>query len=282
MKLILFLFTLISLGYASPLFGNILDSQALEQGIEKIDSRYTEAINENLDYKRKILFYLAQKTNDKQQKVADVKKDSHLLIIKIKNLQKDLLKRDYMLLLLLLLFVSLIIFAVKIVKENKLYKDLAQIDVLSGLFNRRFMINRMEEEICKYKRDKTPFSILLIDIDYFKEVNDKYGHHKGDLVIKKISTLMKEHTRNTDICARWGGEEFIILATNTDLEGALQLACNFREVVEKHDFEIQTALTISTGISSYLANQEQECVLKVADERLYKAKEKGRNRVEFT
>lgn len=238
-------------------------------------------INSDIDFEKKILLVLTQKINDKQQKITDIKKDSHLLVIEIKNLQKNLIEKKYIIFTLLLLFSFIIIFTIKILKQNKLYKKLSQIDVLSGLFNRRFLVNRMDEEISKYKRDKTPFSILLIDIDYFKAVNDKYGHAKGDDVIKKISNLMHIYTRNTDICARWGGEEFIILATNTNLFGALKLAETFREVIEKNDFDIKIPLTISTGVSTYKEGQEQELVLKIADERLYKAKKDGRNRVEF-
>lgn len=286
MKLILFFFTFVCLSYSSvkelPFFEN---TKVKEQDVfldkkKKADISFKK-INSDIDFQKKILLVLTQKINDKQQKTADIRKESHLLLIEIKNLQKDLIKKEYVIFILLFLFLFIIIYTSKILKQNKLYKKLSQIDTLSGLFNRRFLINRIEEEISKYKRDKTPFSILLIDIDYFKAVNDEYGHAKGDLVIKKISHLMTKYTRNTDICVRWGGEEFIILATNTSLAGAVKLAEIFREVIEKNDFGIKLPLTICTGVSTYIQGQEQELILKIADERLYTAKNKGRNRVEF-
>lgn len=265
MKLILFFFTIILFTYANE---------------NKEETSFVK-INKNIDYQKKILLMQSQKINEKEEELKNIKKDYHLLILKTKELEKNLIKKEYIVFILLILFFSLLIFVRIILKENKLYKKLSQIDVLSGLFNRRFMINRIEEEISKYNRTETPFSILLIDIDYFKEVNDQYGHQKGDLVIKKISKLMNEYSRKTDICARWGGEEFIILATNTNLMGAWELAETLRQVVEKNNFEIKIPLTISIGISTYIQGQAQEMVLKSADEKLYKAKENGRNRVEF-
>lgn len=286
MKLILFFFAFVNLAYSgtnglSPLKNTKVEAQNTfisEVNKEDVTLKNT---NSDIDFEKNILLILTQKINDKQQKIVDIRNETQFLFIEIKNLQKDLIKKEYIIFILLLLFLFIIIFTIKILKQNKLYKKLSQIDVLSGLFNRRFLVNRMEEEISKYKRDKTLFSILLIDIDYFKAVNDKYGHAKGDEVIKKISSLMNTYTRSTDICARWGGEEFIILATNTDLSGALKLAETFREVIEKNDFDIKIPLTISTGVSTYIEGQEQELVLKIADERLYKAKRNGKNRVEI-
>jgi len=286
MKLFFFFFIFVGFSYSSTKELHFLKNTKIEvqntiiSEVNKKDVTF-ENVNRDIDFEKKILLVLTQKINDKQQKIVDIKKEAHFLLLEIKNLQKGLIEKEYIIFILLLLFLFIIIFTIKILKQNKLYKKLSQIDVLSGLFNRRFLINRMEEEISKYKRDKTLFSILLIDIDYFKAVNDKYGHAKGDEVIKKISDLMNKYTRNTDICARWGGEEFIILATNTNLSGALKLAETFREVIEKSNFEIKIPLTISTGVSTYNEGQAQELVLKIADERLYKAKRNGKNRVEF-
>lgn len=289
MKLLLFFFTLMSLTYGSvnelPLLSNSELKKNKEHKISIIEVNkqnvYLEKFNNDTNIQKKKLFVLTQKINDKQQAITKIRNDSNLLLIEMKNLQKELIKKEYVIYILLLLFLFIFIFSMKTLKQNKLYKKLSQIDVLSGLFNRRFLINRIEEEISKYKRNQTPFSILLIDVDYFKAINDKYGHAKGDMVIKKISHLMSKYTRSTDICARWGGEEFIILATNSDLEGALKLAETFREVIEKNNFEIKIPLTISIGLATYKEGYEQEQVLKIADERLYKAKKNGRNQVVF-
>ncbi len=179
------------------------------------------------------------------------------------------------------LFIIILILGINGIRQNLLLKNLSQIDTLSGLYNRRFMNKRLEEEIIKYKRYKTPFSILLIDVDFFKKINDTFGHDKGDSIIKQISALLKQNIRDSDICARWGGEEFLILAPNSDLDGALILANNLKELVEKNNFEIKENITISVGVSTFNDNASQEKLLKSADIALYKAKENGRNRIEF-
>ena len=143
------------------------------------------------------------------------------------------------------------------------------------------MNKKIEEEISKYKRYKIPFSVLLIDVDFFKKINDTYGHDKGDFVIKRISNLLKQNIRDSDICARWGGEEFLILVPNNNLDGALILANNLKELIEKNNFEIKENVTISIGVSTFDENSSQEKLLKSADIALYKAKENGRNRTEF-
>ncbi len=182
---------------------------------------------------------------------------------------------------LVVLFMIIVILGLNGIRQNRLLKNLSQTDSLSSLYNRRFMLNKLEEEISKYKRYKVPFSILLIDIDFFKKINDSYGHDKGDFVIKQISNLMQNNIRNTDICARWGGEEFLILTPNSDLKAALTLANNLKELIEKTNFDIKDCVTVSIGISTFNENLNQENLLKLADDALYKAKEKGRNKIEF-
>lgn len=150
------------------------------------------------------------------------------------------------------------------------------------MYNRRFINQKLQEEISKFKRYKTPFSILLIDVDFFKRINDLYGHDKGDLIIKEISSLIQKNIRNTDIFARWGGEEFLILTPNSDLKAALTLANSLREFIEKNDFKMEKdKVTISIGVSTYNENLTQEKLIKLADNALYKAKGNGRNRVEI-
>ena len=179
------------------------------------------------------------------------------------------------------LFIIILILGINGIRQNLLLKNLSQIDTLSGLYNRRFMNKKIEEKISKYKRYKIPFSVLLIDVDFFKKINDTYGHDKGDFVIKRISNLLKQNIRDSDICARWGGEEFLILVPNNNLDGALILANNLKELIEKNNFEIKENVTISIGVSTFDENSSQEKLLKSADIALYKAKENGRNRTEF-
>ncbi len=143
------------------------------------------------------------------------------------------------------------------------------------------MNKKLEDEVLKYQRNKIPFSLLLLDIDHFKKINDTYGHDKGDFVIKKISDLMQKNIRSSDICARWGGEEFIILASNSDLISAVELANNLKKLIENCEFEMNDNVTVSIGVSNMDKYLELDDLLKFVDNALYKAKENGRNRVEI-
>ena len=167
------------------------------------------------------------------------------------------------------------------ITAKKEIEKLASIDKLTGIYNRRLLDEFLEIEMEVAKRYKEDLSIILLDIDYFKKINDTFGHDKGDLVIKKISSLIQKNIRNTDICARWGGEEFLILASNSDLSGAVKLANNLKDLIENSDFEINNKVTVSIGVSSMNKYLAQESLLKLVDNALYKAKEKGRNRVEI-
>jgi len=238
-----------------------------ESIVESLVNLQNEKNNE-LDKTQKELEALNKRIE--QQKVVLVKKDGLI------SMQQNTIE--------LLAFLTGIIILLGLygIKQNRLLKNLSQTDSLSGLYNRRFMNKKIEEEIIKYKRYQTPFSILLIDIDYFKQINDNFGHDKGDIVIKTIANIMKNHTRDTDICARWGGEEFLILVQNTDLNGAFKLAENLRQKIEKCQFtNIKKQITISTGVSTFTPEQSLESIIKITDDKLYKAKENGRNRVEI-
>lgn len=164
------------------------------------------------------------------------------------------------------------------IRQNRKLKNLSEIDPLSKLYNRRFSSNILNIEIKKFNRYKTPFSVILIDIDFFKKINDTFGHDKGDFVIKEISKIFTKNSRDSDICSRWGGEEFLIVASNTDLDKAFLFAENIRKSVENHDFNLNQKVTVSIGIATIKENQNQRELLKIADEALYKAKSSGRNR----
>ena len=125
--------------------------------------------------------------------------------------------------------------------------------------------------------------ILLIDIDYFKKINDTYGHPVGDIVLKKISRIMKAEVESIDIFARFGGEEFSVILVDSTLESAIETAERIREVVEKTIIEIEDiklGITISIGVAERIYNEDVLSVLSRADKALYKAKGNGRNRVE--
>jgi len=137
---------------------------------------------------------------------------------------------------------------------------------------------RLNEEILKAKRYNTPLSIIYFDIDHFKQINDTYGHKKGDFILKEVSKIILQNIRKTDIFGRWGGEEFIIILPFTNLENALILAEKLRKKIEEHDFD-GINITISFGVTELKIDDNADTLINRADEALYKAKNKGRNRV---
>lgn len=160
-------------------------------------------------------------------------------------------------------------------------KILATTDELSGLSNRRKFMIDAEIEFERAKRYKLLFSVLMIDIDNFKQINDTYGHAAGDEVIKEFGNLISNNFRKTDIYGRIGGEEFSIILQNTDIYKALLVADNFRKLVAKSEVKynnIIISLTVSIGISSYTTRAKNISeIIKYADEALYESKEKGKN-----
>lgn len=268
-----------------------LDEQKkqLDEIYKNIESQKEKLSNAVLNVKEKeeVVESLVNLQKKKEQEFEKAKKDLEFLNSQIQEQKNNLLLKEDIISeqknamgILAALFIIILILGINGIRQNRLLKNLSQTDSLSGLYNRRFMNQKLEEEISKYKRYKTPFSLLLIDIDYFKKINDTYGHDKGDLIIKQISSLIQQNIRNTDISARWGGEEFLILAPNSDLNGALKLANNLKELIENAQFEVKQKITISAGVSVFEENLNQEKLLKLADNALYKAKGSGRNRVE--
>lgn len=147
-------------------------------------------------------------------------------------------------------------------------------DPLTGLYNRRGMKLFLEE----FVRVRTEFAVLAVDIDFFKKVNDSYGHDKGDIVLQRLARLMKYHFRDNDICCRSGGEEFIILMAASDPVTVFQAAERLRKAVEITEIEEIGIVTISIGIAYWPHSSEDvEEVLKMADQQLYQAKREGRN-----
>ena len=167
----------------------------------------------------------------------------------------------------------------KELKNIEVLKEKASKDSLTQLFNRGKFDDVLTKEISLANTTLTPLSVIFLDIDYFKVVNDTYGHDIGDSVLIELAQILKNTTRNGDFIARWGGEEFIITLQSTSVLRASILAEKIREAVELHDFANVTKQTISLGVSEYIYNESQESLLKRVDEALYKAKDSGRNRV---
>ena len=164
--------------------------------------------------------------------------------------------------------------------EQKLV-EMNTVDALTGIYNRRFLESRLKEECERHQRYNRVLSVLMIDIDFFKKVNDTYGHQAGDLVLKNVAAKVGSSIRKTDILARYGGEEFCCLLPETDGAAAEIVAENLRghiEGMESVFHHTPIKVTISLGISSFAAEDSPEQFLKRADEALYLAKRSGRNR----
>lgn len=160
---------------------------------------------------------------------------------------------------------------------------MATTDGLTGLYNHRYFQERLAERIEEARRHPTRHSLVLVDIDHFKKVNDTYGHPVGDEVLKRLAILLKESVRTIDLAARYGGEEFVLLLANTDRKGALQLAERVRKEAKKLKFETDDAefsITLSMGVATFPDDaRTKESLIENADEALYYAKEHGRNKV---
>ncbi|KAA1175579.1 GGDEF domain-containing protein [Marinobacter salinexigens] len=162
------------------------------------------------------------------------------------------------------------------------HEHAARTDELTGLSNRRDMQNKLSAEFSRYQRSGRYFSIALIDLDLFKNINDRFGHDAGDAVLRTFSALMETIIRQTDIAARWGGEEFLVLLPDTSLLQALTLAERLRAGVAATRFEFdgkQLPVTISAGVCSIANASTLDNLLKQADIHLYNAKEAGRNQI---
>ncbi|MBI9010597.1 MAG: GGDEF domain-containing protein [Clostridiales bacterium] len=160
-------------------------------------------------------------------------------------------------------------------------KRLSVTDQLTGIYNRRKFIEVLDKEINRFTHYSHSFTLIMFDIDHFKNVNDTYGHDVGDLVLKELSSLVKRRLRASDTFSRWGGEEFMILAAETDSKEAKGIAENIRMIIEENDFSPVPQVTCSFGVMT--CDKKSLCDItilsKKVDEALYKAKETGRNRV---
>jgi len=165
-------------------------------------------------------------------------------------------------------------------EKTKLLEILSITDGLTGLYNHRYIVDVLSSRITEASRYRKPLSIGMFDIDYFKKINDKYGHVFGDEVLIKISSVIEETIRKVDIAGRYGGEEFLIVIPDTDSGGAYKTAERIRETIEKIKWDKDgLKVTISGGVCEF-NDEDSEKLIAKADELLYRAKESGRNRIE--
>jgi diguanylate cyclase (GGDEF)-like protein len=158
---------------------------------------------------------------------------------------------------------------------------LANVDELTGAFNRRKLQEMLSYEIERTRRNQNNLSIIVFDIDFFKRVNDTYGHPVGDQVLCKLVTIVKQSIRKIDSLYRIGGEEFVILCPDTNNEQVLNLAERIRQSIENTSFDEVEQVTISLGVTQFKESDQQKEFINRADKALYKSKENGRNQVQF-
>jgi diguanylate cyclase (GGDEF)-like protein/PAS domain S-box-containing protein len=172
-----------------------------------------------------------------------------------------------------------------ITKRKNLERDLEQLastDRLTQAFNRTKFQEVIRKELERAKRYSHPLSMIMFDIDHFKQVNDTHGHIIGDYVLQTLTQIVRKNLREIDFLVRWGGEEFVIIAPETDVKRAEVLAERIRKATENYSFDTVGAITISLGLTQMKDNDTEDTLIKKVDDAMYLAKQKGRNRVEVS
>ncbi|QKI89324.1 diguanylate cyclase [Thiomicrorhabdus xiamenensis] len=162
-------------------------------------------------------------------------------------------------------------------EKNQILHKLSSTDYLTGVYNRSYIDKRLLSEIARAKRYQTPLSILLFDLDHFKSINDTYGHDMGDEVLQTFTEVITSSIREIDVFGRWGGEEFLLISPNTDIEQAYFLAERIRHEVNNVHFRQKIRLASSIGVAELRADENLSEIVKRADEAVYSAKEQGRD-----
>ena len=169
----------------------------------------------------------------------------------------------------------------ELVEKNRLLEVLSITDKLTGLYNRRKLDELLDDELVRARRYKVDVSIIMLDIDHFKRVNDTSGHAVGDDVLIALARLLRENTRDADALGRLGGEEFVVVCRHSDAGACMMMAGHLRESIAAHHFPAVGQVTASLGIASCRADDTAATLLARADAALYRAKAAGRNRVEL-
>jgi diguanylate cyclase (GGDEF)-like protein len=259
---------------------------------------YSEMYSETGENKKALEFYKmhvdvkdniftersSKKIAEMQTKYESDKKEKEIELLKKDNIIEQSRKR--MLLIFLFVTLSIVIFLFYLyrvkIRMNRKLDLLSRADPLTKLPNRRDMLEKIETERMRFERNKRPFVFILCDIDKFKNFNDEYGHKTGDFVLVSIAKLMLETIRKQDQVCRWGGEEFLLLLPETNLEGGGILAEKLRnEIANKtfHHEKLELVVNMTLGVSEYDEVIGVDECIKQADEALYAGKENGRNRV---
>jgi diguanylate cyclase (GGDEF)-like protein/PAS domain S-box-containing protein len=168
------------------------------------------------------------------------------------------------------------------ITDKKQAEELSITDPLTQIFNRLKLDSVLYEEIIRGKRYGQALSLIMLDVDHFKTINDTHGHSMGDTVLIQIADLIRSSIREIDVLGRWGGEEFLVVCPETDLAGAAALAEKLRAAIEGGDFPIEELITCSFGAASYQTGETLDDLIGRTDSALYLAKEHGRNRIEIS
>ncbi len=168
----------------------------------------------------------------------------------------------------------------RIKQEKDALKKQAATDALTGVYNRNKLMEVFSSEMHRTKRYNTPLSLIMFDIDRFKGINDTYGHNVGDYVLQKVTKIISRGIRETDVLARWGGDEFLILTPEIDITASRQMAKKLSLAIRKAVFDGVGKLSSSFGVTQYIANDDMASFIKRVDDALYKAKKNGRGKVE--
>ena len=163
--------------------------------------------------------------------------------------------------------------------QNRELTRLSQTDVLTGLYNRAFIDKILKDDVYRFERYNVPFSLIMLDIDHFKRINDNFGHQKGDEVLSLIGHILKTKIRQSDIAARWGGEEFLIVCRDTRLLEAGILAEKLRTVIKAMKMGENMKLTASFGVAEIRERQSLSALLTETDQLLYESKHQGRDTI---
>lgn len=167
-------------------------------------------------------------------------------------------------------------------EQNRVFKQQSITDSLTGIYNRLKLDEDLSYAIRLSHRTKSEFSIILLDIDHFKRVNDQFGHLFGDELLKAFSSLLVGSVRQSDIVGRWGGEEFLIICPDTDLQGCIKLAEKLRKQITEYKFPGEKMFSASLGVAVHHPEEKADTLIGRVDKALYRAKKQGRNRIEIS
>ncbi|MGI3128772.1 biofilm regulation diguanylate cyclase SiaD [Halopseudomonas pachastrellae] len=165
---------------------------------------------------------------------------------------------------------------------NEALREASTHDALTGLANRRLLVDRLKKEVERYARYQRPFSIAMLDVDHFKSINDRYGHEVGDGALIEVARVLDAEIRENDLCGRWGGEEFLILLPETGAASAAQVMERVRAAIERLTIRVQdesVSMTISIGVAEHLPASSYSDTISRADHALLVAKRGGRNQL---